>query len=399
MEIALPVWDLTTLLRVCALLALPFGAALVALAAGLQRQRTALLNWAAFDLLLFIGLWLATLRGELADLYSYTLADTCLIVAFILWRRGNRLYFGRDANSRYALLAAALFAVALHLSGFPAQNLKLGGVLIYSMLAWTALRGSLELARSLDNGFHWVPRFLAVVPTAAFGVFSLVKLLLIATVPHETPISALVLLQQPRELNIAYVLMGFFGILGVNIAFAFLLVMRLYGDADRFRYLAQHDTLTNLYNRRGLAENLEREIARHSRSGAPFSLLMLDVDHFKQFNDTYGHACGDEVLRWLAGVLGHTARREDLVARIGGEEFCVLLPDAEEVEALHVAERIRLAVATEPTPRREQRITVSIGVATHAHNEEQPAALMERADGALYRAKSAGRNRVELATG
>jgi diguanylate cyclase (GGDEF)-like protein len=156
---------------------------------------------------------------------------------------------------------------------------------------------------------------------------------------------------------------------------------------ERIRDIAVRDELTGTYNRRFLTESLARELARSGRSGARFSVCLIDVDHFKVVNDTLGHAAGDEVLRQVAAIARRDLRAIDAFGRFGGEEFLLLLPDTEQAGATVVAERIRAAVAA------ETRVTVTIGVAQHA-TAESPAALLARADRALYRGKAAGRNRV-----
>jgi diguanylate cyclase (GGDEF)-like protein len=158
------------------------------------------------------------------------------------------------------------------------------------------------------------------------------------------------------------------------------------------------DALTGLYNRRWLDERLARLVNRQQRSGAPLSLLMLDVDHFKRFNDTYGHATGDLVLSTVAGIVLRSVRPTDLVARYGGEEMVVLLTDTPLEGAKTAAERIRSAIASTPLTLDDGRtlpaVTVSIG-AGELQTGMDGAALLGKADANLYRAKDAGRNRVE----
>ena len=160
--------------------------------------------------------------------------------------------------------------------------------------------------------------------------------------------------------------------------------------------LATHDALTELCNRRHFAELADKEIARAMRHGRPLSLCILDVDLFKPINDRHGHIRGDEVLRQVAAVLRRHARNDDVAARIGGEEFALLLPECTAADAAMLADRLREAVArTMFAPGGEaQRITVSIGVAALAPHRDSRQALMAAADAALYRAKSEGRNRV-----
>ncbi|MBN8262434.1 MAG: GGDEF domain-containing protein [Xanthomonadales bacterium] len=162
--------------------------------------------------------------------------------------------------------------------------------------------------------------------------------------------------------------------------------------------LATHDALTELCNRRHFAELADKEIARAMRHGRPLSLCILDVDLFKPINDRHGHIRGDEVLRQVAAVLRRHARNDDVAARIGGEEFALLLPECAASDAALLADRLREAVAsTMFAPGGEaQRITVSIGVAALAPDRDTRPALMAAADAALYRAKSEGRNRVRV---
>lgn len=161
------------------------------------------------------------------------------------------------------------------------------------------------------------------------------------------------------------------------------------------------DPLTGLYNRRFVLDSLEAEMNRAVRSGAPVSVLMLDLDHFKSVNDNHGHAAGDLVLRLVGSVLKENCRVYDVPARYGGEEFCLLLPDTAVENSITVAERIRTRLESKSIAYRDGstlRITASIGVAALDENDSGEAfghsALIDRADRALYAAKNRGRNRV-----
>lgn len=160
---------------------------------------------------------------------------------------------------------------------------------------------------------------------------------------------------------------------------------------------AQTDVLTGLNNRRHFYELAEQELARAKRYGKPLAALMLDVDHFKRFNDTYGHHVGDAVLRKLGEVGTGTLREIDITGRFGGEEFVVLLPETSMEQALEAAERLRLAVAGASVPIESGeilRFTVSLGVASLTAADGDIDAMLKRADAALYEAKKSGRNRV-----
>jgi len=167
----------------------------------------------------------------------------------------------------------------------------------------------------------------------------------------------------------------------------------------RLAQLAVTDGLTGLYNHRHFHERLALEVERSQRSGLPLSLLMLDVDHFKQFNDAYGHPAGDEVLRQLARVLADTRRANDVVARYGGEEFAVVLYEASREYVAEVLTRIQRSIAELNIPheasRVASRLTVSIGAAFILPSSSRTyEGLIQLADEALYGAKEQGRNRV-----
>jgi diguanylate cyclase (GGDEF)-like protein/PAS domain S-box-containing protein len=156
--------------------------------------------------------------------------------------------------------------------------------------------------------------------------------------------------------------------------------------------LAATDGLTGLKNRRAFEERLDMEFKRSLRYGTPLSLLLLDVDMFKQFNDTFGHPVGDEVLKTVARALQGTVRAIDCAARFGGEEFVILLPDTDEEGVLSLAERVRATIET--APWKERAITASLGAATKTGEMSEPTDLVSAADAALYHSKLCGRNRA-----
>jgi diguanylate cyclase (GGDEF)-like protein len=161
-----------------------------------------------------------------------------------------------------------------------------------------------------------------------------------------------------------------------------------------------HDPLTGLFNRRYMAETLEREVHRARRARRPMAVLMLDIDGFKQQNDSFGHDAGDAVLRALSSLLQASLRREDIACRYGGEEFVLVLPDAALLDAARRAEQIREAVKAMTVPHRNLRlgpVTVSIGVAAFPDHGSDASSLLERADAALYEAKRQGRDQVRVA--
>ncbi len=174
-------------------------------------------------------------------------------------------------------------------------------------------------------------------------------------------------------------------------------------DLEHTRRMANTDGLTGLYNHRYLQERLTQEIERAERYERPLSVIMADLDHFKSFNDAYGHPRGDELLIAVARTLRQLSRASDILARYGGEEFTLVLPETSAADALVLAERVRQCVAAldlgeAPATRRgaETGVTLSLGVASHAHGGSKED-LIEAADVALYRAKHGGRDQVCVA--
>ena len=165
---------------------------------------------------------------------------------------------------------------------------------------------------------------------------------------------------------------------------------------DELRWLAVTDVLTGLANRRRLMEAGTQELVRSQRSGDPVSLIMIDIDHFKTVNDTWGHPAGDEVIRMVATTISQAVRAIDLAGRVGGEELAILLPMTQGSGAVELAERIRAAVQAKAVKWQDQeiKVTISVGVAQGHGRTKDFVELVKAADQALYRAKQGGRNRV-----
>lgn len=175
----------------------------------------------------------------------------------------------------------------------------------------------------------------------------------------------------------------------------------LIATQENLRFQATHDALTGIFNRRVILDEVSRERSRQLREGGSFGIILADLDHFKNINDTYGHSTGDSVLKEAALRMKNCLRQYDTVGRYGGEEFLIVVPSLEAHGALGLAERIRKAMESAPvaTNGHEVGITVSLGVAVSGGGEPyDPEHLVNLADEALYHAKERGRNRSELAT-
>ncbi len=176
------------------------------------------------------------------------------------------------------------------------------------------------------------------------------------------------------------------------------LEQKIVDDKDRFEELSIMDDLTGLYNRRYLFETFAREIKRWNRTGQPFSIMMLDLDHFKEVNDEFGHPTGDMVLSMTAQKIKENLRESDMAFRYGGEEFCLMLIDTHLDMATVMAERLRVEIEKTEylsvETNKKIRVTTSIGIAEFDDTVKDPMKLIGRADHALYNAKEAGRNQV-----
>ena len=170
-----------------------------------------------------------------------------------------------------------------------------------------------------------------------------------------------------------------------------------YGELRKVERHARTDALTGLSNRFTMEETFERELDRCEKDGEPVSLIMIDIDNFKIFNDQFGHVAGDRALSAVASTLRHQFRPRDLLVRFGGDEFAILLPEANEERAMVIAERVRKAVSGDTGDSDDSLIQIpvriSMGVAEHQHGKSL-SSLLRAADAALYRAKHAGRNVV-----
>ena len=163
--------------------------------------------------------------------------------------------------------------------------------------------------------------------------------------------------------------------------------------------LATKDSMTHLYVRRFFDQRLSEQIEKSNQFNTVFSLLIMDIDHFKHVNDTFGHGIGDQVIKLVAATIQRNIRTElDIPGRYGGEEFTILMPEADSERAVMVAERIRQAIESTDVSHlvTGRNITVSVGVATFPQHGTKPKELMEAADIALYRSKGGGRNRVSV---
>ena len=376
-----------------------YAAGWIAVMLAMRAERRALSLWGLGWTVLGIGLTLLAMRDETRGWWAFTGSNIIFITGYSLVRLGLERFIGVD-HTRETLVTLALATVALVVLGPGAELAPWRVVIVYGVGAWLMFRVLFILQPvAAEFGSAWA--VLVACPVLMLGVSSAYwATLQLLDMSHTIELHRFSM-QNARVLFSYLVVAGVF-----NLSFVVLVMLRL---VQRLRAQNERDALTGLYNRRALESALAREWSRFERSRQVFSVLMIDIDHFKRVNDTFGHGVGDVVLQQVAERIRVGARALDMPTRYGGEEFLVLMPLCDAPGAGVVAERIRGGVEARPficeLPASAQtgagvieiKVTVSVGVATADILDRQGANLVSRADTALYAAKHAGRNRVEIA--
>jgi len=341
--------------------------------------------WAAGAALTATGFLLVWLRGVIPDIFSVVLANAVFVAGYGLVVGGVNVFTGRPGRLGWmAGATVGMFLAALYFTyGAPDVGARI--VVISALTGGLALWCAGRLVVGAPPGMRLTQGL-----TAAVFVLHGVPLLVRAWVTYVGGTTGG--LFAPSVLHAVVFVDLTLAAIGLAFGFATMTTRRLHLHLEK---LASHDPLTGLLNRHALDAAIEREMARSARHLYPLSVLVMDLDHFKRVNDTYGHDAGDAVLKAFAQAAAETLRRDDVLGRQGGEEFLALLPGSGLASALMVAERIRAAVAAISLLHdgRAVGVTVSIGVATATDSGSWEPAL-RAADAALYEAKRSGRNRV-----
>jgi diguanylate cyclase (GGDEF)-like protein len=351
-----------------------------------NRQIPGLRQWA----LSFLGasVLCATLlvRQRMPEVISVVLAQGASAAAALLCWQGSRAYMGRPpVPTRHAmaavgvlLFAAAYFTVASPNAGARFALLGMFSGVCFLLTAHTLARGGMGQvpARYLLAGVMVIHGAWVIARPAVFGLAAQTQTDLLAR------LSEFVVL----ESTVALVLT----------AFCVLMLTNEFVTTE-LRRLAEVDALTGAFNRRAFLTLLDKALSHVQRTQAELPVLVIDLDNFKKINDTWGHQCGDEALCHFVELAQRCLRKEDILGRLGGEEFAIFLPGVGSAGVLAVAERLRALVEARPLegPRRSVPMTVSIGIAT-ATAGDTAQAVLQRADAAMYAAKERGRNRVEV---
>jgi len=354
------------------------------------RRVEGLTLWAVANALYAAGLMLIGMRGHIPDVVSITGANGLILCGYLVTHAGVLQFTHRHLSAIVPLVAACAVILALHSWFAYVQPHTAARVAVMTAgLGLLAPVTSWRLATGVEREVR--PAALAVSVTyLGWSAFCLFRAAWTLTVgPEADPLYG----DAVQKLS---TLIAIIVAIGASQGYLWMAGMRL--ESELFRQ-SRRDPLTGVVNRRGAWEMADQEVARAARNGRPLSVLLLDLDRFKVLNDLHGHAAGDRALVALTAAVQPLLRRTDLLARAGGEEFVVLLPETAKSDAVAVAERIRAAVADVRVPHGEEMlgVTASIGVSTLGEDGEGWEPLLAAADRALYRAKNLGRNQVAAA--
>ena len=345
-------------------------------------------HWAAATWLVALGMSLILLRGQASPWLTAVGANVANIASFIFLRRGIQVFARRPPTDPEHLLVLGLGGAGLAATVVWGHDLMPVVVVTGATIGWTLLRSAGEVRRGFGIEFGRGTALWCALPVAFVGGLFVVRGL---AAPFASPALAGPL-NMPGSGNTAIVFASLALGLVLHATLIAMVVLRL---VRRLQHQSDHDDLTGLLSRRAMQLLLQAEMQRQRRYGTGCAMLSVDIDHFKQINDRYGHAVGDAVLVRVAQTLQSTAREVDRVARMGGEEFCVLLPGGDSAGADRAAQRLLAAVRALVHPETGGALTVSvsIGVVVVDAPPELLPALLRRLDQALYAAKAAGRDR------
>jgi diguanylate cyclase (GGDEF)-like protein len=342
----------------------------------------------------FIGLFLLQavaqslyiFRGILPDFVTITIANILVISSYNLGYLGYCHFFNRKVNNWLVVLPLVFIGLifTIYIDNFTIRAVSLGLVSSIQYLIQFVLVATID-----ENAIKRSKPILLIGYGVIIFLFS-VRALFIAANPD-----ALSSLLDPMWLNSLTLFATIPSVLLIALGVLLMISDRL---LDENRELATRDSLTHIFNRRTFSDLSKRELARAIRYDHETSLLMMDIDHFKTVNDTFGHPVGDEALIHLVKILKDSVRMQDLYGRWGGEEFVILLAETDADEAMQIAERLRVRIAdsTLVVNNHPIKLTVSIGVATlPGHVKPELDCLIDRSDKAMYAAKHAGRNCVK----
>ncbi len=357
----------------------------------LNRHRRAFVELSLFNCANALGLTLIGLRGRLPSSVTDTVADIAIYAGFIALVCGAARLLYQEIDVRDLALKFLLISVLVLFFGevYPHPTLRV--LSLTAGIVWLCVAGTWSASTVVSSKGHMGLGKLFTI-LGSFVVLTIVGQMMFALF---TKTSLGFQSVAPSSLALAYLLS--MGLFAANAIFAFMVVTELISELQQ---LSRCDALTGLPNRLALKEKMEVAWQEFQEEQTSLVVVSIDVDSFKQINDDYGHATGDEVLTKVAAVMNEKMRKDDILARTGGEEFVALLPDTNISQARHVVERLRAAVSSAPNlhPNPSENVSVSVGVAmVHALLDQELEGTLARADAAMYEAKQRGRDRVVVA--
>jgi diguanylate cyclase (GGDEF)-like protein len=376
----------TSILATTGLLSL---AMLMVLGSLLRSGMPGIREWFAANTAMVISIALLTPRGVIPDFLSIVVANGVLGLAGACYYAGCALFLGRPPYWRRTLAGALLQTAAIAWWRYVSDDIPMRVLANTTFNAAICIAAAVLLLRHRPAGRRPYNYWFAAALALAFGVCQAIRGAYFIMLPAQQPSS---LLMFNSVGSVALLAIGAVILPTLTMACVMLVHDAMMANLEE---AGNHDYLTGALTRKRL-ETLAREhMARAAQSGNPLMFLIVDLDHFKQINDTFGHAAGDEVLREFASMTQRLLREGDFLGRLGGEEFGILLPRTEMTEALEIAERLREQTQAHVVSGSFGvcRYSISIGVAT-AKEGETFDRLSAHADRALYAAKHSGRNRV-----
>jgi diguanylate cyclase (GGDEF)-like protein len=378
--------DLATLL-VVTIFATALSGVLLTYAWATNRHTPALALWAVGYLIAAVGLAMILARGQIANVWTIDVANALVIAAYgIIWM-GARQFNNRRTPMVYVLIGPAIWLLAYQLEAFYASMPARVVLVSFLLLCYTVLTGYEFWCCNRKLSSAWPLIVILGLHAALFGSRVLWPgWMVLALTGSSNPLSVVALFS--------------FELLFHSLCAAFLLAFLAKERRELYyRQESMIDPLTGIWNRRAFLDGAMRKLNRAAVEGTSVAVIAFDLDRFKSINDRYGHLAGDRILLGVSAAVSEALRPGDLFARMGGEEFALLLADLQAADAAVVVERLRQRIAALAIDFDTSRLrtTASFGVAI-ARPQTDLEALMAAADHALYRAKELGRNRIEFAT-
>ncbi len=348
------------------------------------------LRFATANLLLVAGLLLVLERGQALTprvfWLNFWLGDVLLVTGVAFFRDGLGVLLRLPASLHETACIVVAFAIGIAWIPYPNVTIWIRALPFSLALGWLAFRMAQGCLRHDNGQAITMPRKIAAWVFAALGLVMAVRTAVLLAFPE----AAVRLESTPLNASVPFLWASTVLVLSINNALAGLVVS---GLMQRIHHLANHDPLTGCLNRRALGDCLRRVEARSQRNNRPFGLVMFDIDHFKRINDSFGHQAGDGVLRFVTDTIRQQLRKEDRIARWGGEEFLILLPDTDLATAHAIAQRMQSTLDATCWTWEGKPVHVTASFSAGAGGQGR--ADLQALDRALYRAKELGRNRVE----